>query len=86
MKGAVAPGGCGHSNLSVKHNPIFAFQSEGHFLGRNIGFGDAESGLEACVAAGCHAGATPGDVNVQAPTLNDWSGDKGGYNTPFRKD
>ena len=83
LKGAVAPGGCGHTSKSVRQDDVYGIQSESHFLGHNLGC-DSESFIVTCAAAGCHRGATPGDVNVSAPTLNDWTGDKGGYNTPFR--
>ena len=88
LKGAVAPGGCGFALQRVKAASFVSHQAEAHFLGRTqtLGSPSCESSFAACIDAGCHAGATPGDVNVQAPTLNDWTGDKGGYNTPFRND
>ncbi len=89
LKGAFATGGCGdccrdaEGCTFVRNNDVYGWQAESHFIGHETNI-DSESSFQACVDAGCHAGATPGDVNVNAPTLNDWTGDKGGYNTPFK--
>lgn len=82
LKGVVAVGGCGALD-GVKSARISGADilNEGHFLGRSQA---NNSTFQSCIDAGCHAGATPGDINVSAPTLNDWTGDKGGYNTPFK--
>ena len=82
LKGAFAPGGMGVSNQSVCYDGQYDRVHINHFRGRES---DAENATYLnCIAAGCHGGHATGDVNLSAPALNDWTGDKGGYTTSFR--